>query len=1245
MKFFNFIFALAAFSLCIFSGVNAQVTLVSKEWETDTGTQYFFRKSKVITDASLNTFIVGETVNGQGNYDWLVVKYDYSGNVVWADQFNGAANSQDMAIDVYLDGSANLYVAGGVTQVLADSMDVCLRKYNSSGVVQWTRYYNGSADGNDIGTSIAATSTGNILVGGTAKTSNRQDFLLACFKASNGAILWSQLYDYNGNEDAGVKVYVSTPLGGSGPSAYIAGGSQSDSVTWDFAVVRYNQSTGAFISVNRISGGVGTFHQLSDLTIDAQNNIYITGSFKDISGEEDIQLVKLDDSLTVIWDTIYPGPQVNGQDEGRSIQVDGSGNIYVTGFVTRSGEGKNLVLLKFNSSGVLQFSREYNGESNFDDSGQALALNGGEVVVTGYMSQPASGKDYLTLSFDGASGDLNWQAIYDGPSGYDDIATALAIDVQGNVLVSGQTQEGLVDFAYRTLKYTRLQRDMLIDTNGTDHVANEILVSFDPDILNLGFINDLEQTFINITELVPDSILDTLEAKTGLTFSGFPAITAIRVFTSMTTDDTLSIARTGDTVWIPKFWSTLLLQIPDGVDLQELCDSLNTLYVGVHSAGLNIVGEYLAGADDDYYNNMLVISDPNGVAEYHQYSLHDFDSPNDGDSDPDYPDAHIDIEPAWDKTSGDSYVRVGVFDSGIRWTHDDFSWDGSNTFQGSVIAGGKDYYYNPPMPVQNLSQGEQTCGGHGTAVSGIIGAVRNNAYGIAGIAGGDKSLDKKGVALFSMQTCGTYIALDALMNMAYEGASSSHFRLNVTNHSYSITASPSPVNLFNEDFYSTNSAYFLIKYLWRNAITNVAANGNYPQVPFGAQYYLTPASSPDPMVLAVGSSGEDGLRMHYFDNSGENGEAIYGTGMDILAPGSYRNILSTSIDGPNPILPFSQSSAAAPHASGVAALLMSLQNEQRPGNPANLAPEDVEFLIQKYATPVQQDWACCNGGTSACCVGTSPLSVPNMYSGYGKLNAGATIPMLNYPAFEILHSGTPDAAQFQLEVSQANNFKAYSGNLYDLDPVKRYCVDIYKYSANFHTDVGNNSSILDYWPRESATYGVPLLSNVSPQFNYINGYDWYADYTFTLDPNGHELDVDAYTYVYHVTGIFSGGVCSNTLNVYVPDLTKELNLAYSLHVFNPLLSSVDSSFQDSELKLFPNPANDLVFLQFNSNQTQQGSIQVINAMGQLVYSDSYTFTPSGINTVEIPLAGFASGLYFCRLIAPAQTYSQKFIVN
>ena len=112
-----------------------------------------------------------------------------------------------------------------------------------------------------------------------------------------------------------------------------------------------------------------------------------------------------------------------------------------------------------------------------------------------------------------------------------------------------------------------------------------------------------------------------------------------------------------------------------------------------------------------------------------------------------FPGADINMDGAWEIEKGKEYIRVGVLDHMIFWANEDF---GDGTFTGSKIVDGYDYYNN-----LNVEEVDNPDNSHGTAAAGIIGAIRNNDIGIAGIAGGNFNVDAStGVSLYSIGVFG-----------------------------------------------------------------------------------------------------------------------------------------------------------------------------------------------------------------------------------------------------------------------------------------------------------------------------------------------------------------------------------------------------------------------------------------------------------------------------------------------------------
>ncbi len=64
--------------------------------------------------------------------------------------------------------------------------------------------------------------------------------------------------------------------------------------------------------------------------------------------------------------------------------MDGSGNVYVTGFSMAVEHQNDYATIKYNSSGVQQWVARYNGPGNLSDKAISLAVDGsGNVYVTG----------------------------------------------------------------------------------------------------------------------------------------------------------------------------------------------------------------------------------------------------------------------------------------------------------------------------------------------------------------------------------------------------------------------------------------------------------------------------------------------------------------------------------------------------------------------------------------------------------------------------------------------------------------------------------------------------------------------------------------------------------------------------------------------------------------------------------------------------------------------------------------------
>lgn len=287
--------------------------------------------------------------------------------------------------------------------------------------------------------------------------------------------------------------------------------------------------------------------------------------------------------------------------------------------------------------------------------------------------------------------------------------------------------------------------------------------------------------------------------------------------------------------------------------------------------------------------------------------------------------ADIEATKAWDFTKGSTANVVGIVDTGVNYSHPDLAanmWKAPKQF--TVNIGGT--LVTCAVGTSGFNAISKTCdpnddNDHGSHVAGTIGAVGNNGTGVTGV---NWTASMMGLKFLSRSGSGsTSDAINAI-EFAIQAKQQNVANVRVLNNSWGGGGYSA---LLKEKIEHANA----------NGILFVASAGNS-----GANNDITPsypASYDVPNVISVAAT-DNRDQLASFSNYGANS-------VDLGAPGV--NIASTSKTG---YLYMSGTSMAAPHVSGVAALVLAKCSLDTAALRANLlgSVESIGALLGKTTT-------------------------------------------------------------------------------------------------------------------------------------------------------------------------------------------------------------------------------------------------------------------------------------------------------
>jgi hypothetical protein len=364
------------FGLLIFSSVLSNVD-ATVEWAR----AYSFGaddRARPVFQTSDGGFILG----GRTQSSALIVKVDFSGNLLWNKTYGGAYPGNLYAVVQTADGG---YAAAGTLNVTNE--EFWLFKTDSLGNLLWEKTYGGSY--NDELYSMIQTSDGGFLLAGcTASfgTGSQPDLWMVKTDA-NGNAQWDRRYG-DSVEDCAYSV-VQTTDGG-----YAMAGQINSHFCWlvktdSSGLMQWNKTFGDSLLTTIGSSLV----QASDLgyAICGYGNVSLNTNY-------DFILIKTDSSGNMNWNRSYGGTQ---EEFGRAIIRTIDGGYAMGGYTESFGSGiRDAWLVKTDGNGNMQWNQTLGGSDSDVANSLIQTSDGGYALAGTTLSYGVTNRSFFLVKVD-----------------------------------------------------------------------------------------------------------------------------------------------------------------------------------------------------------------------------------------------------------------------------------------------------------------------------------------------------------------------------------------------------------------------------------------------------------------------------------------------------------------------------------------------------------------------------------------------------------------------------------------------------------------------------------------------------------------------------------------------------------------------------------------------------------------------------------------------------------------------------
>ena len=275
---------------------------------------------------------------------------------------------------------------------------------------------------------------GNIFICGYHLPNNRSKYLTIKFNSS-GVFNWARFYQGLDTFTLGTVDIAKKNIADGLGNVYVGGTSQNNSNYDDIVILKYSSQGDSIWSV-RYNGTKNGNDQFADMVMDKYKNIYVTGMSAQLSTGFDFLTIKYDSSGNLLWSAAY-NDIFNSTDEPQSIAIDSMQNVYVTGYGLGPNFRHEYITVKYNAAGVEQWVAKHDAGTG----ARALKIGGdreNNIYVAGMIDSLGTPNHtkYRTIKYD-QNGNMLWYNDFNSMIYYMNIPFKILIDSLNSPIVVG----------------------------------------------------------------------------------------------------------------------------------------------------------------------------------------------------------------------------------------------------------------------------------------------------------------------------------------------------------------------------------------------------------------------------------------------------------------------------------------------------------------------------------------------------------------------------------------------------------------------------------------------------------------------------------------------------------------------------------------------------------------------------------------------------------------------------------------